>query len=547
MVERILKITLVIVVLLFGGFYAYNESVRKQEVSSKEVVEYITKEVEKGDIVAGVKTSGQIEGSWGGGIDVPDILFDGGQEAKYIIEKVLVERGDPVKEGDTLIKLQSPDLDLKLKEAELKLREKTDDLLLMAGVDNINKISPSQGIIVRATMEGRVTELTVKEGDELEQGISVAKIVNDSKYIVRAKVTPGEYKLLKEGQEVTLKIGSYDGTNVATITSIDKNQSPDLDKDGKAIGFIHWITIEGKNPGLAQPKMEVEVGIKRGGNIFYFVNKASIEGFANEATILASAKGIITKMYAHSNDVVKKGDKIAVLAGEDMQRAIEGKIREIDELKKNINSYKESYKYLEIKSRMNGIVSYMRATEGKELERFGYLGSLYNMDEMYMETYVDDQDVLKVKMDAPVTITLDAIPGEIFEGRVKDIQTRGNSKDGITKFRVTINLKGNEKTKPNFAAKAFIESGSSKDTLLIPLEGLLEEEGKMVVKILQDDKSVKVVPVKIGVMNDRMVEIVEGLKEGDKIITGTETKILNGDNNNVKVLETKPDNNKKGE
>ncbi|WDV46043.1 efflux RND transporter periplasmic adaptor subunit [Clostridiaceae bacterium M8S5] len=529
MLQKIVMIVLIIVVLVFGGFYAYNELMPSQEVSGEKVIQYATVPVEKGDINVGVDTAGRIMGSWGGGIEVPGQRY-GRISVNYIVDEVLIKEGQAVKKDEVLIKLKSPDLDAKLKEAKDKLRKQVDELSAMTGVseNNLEKINPAQGITIKAPIDGRITMLETKEGKELKQGDLVTNIVNDSKYKIRAKVTPQEYKTITKGQEVELRINNYEGTYKATIVEIDKNKVPDVDKDGNASGFIHWVSIEGENPGLIQPKMTARIGLRKEDSITYFVHDATIEGFKEEKRVLNRAKGIVTKVFVHNMDVVKKGDNIISMAGEEMQRSIQYKIESIRDIRKEIAEYQNAYSNFNIKAAMNGVIEYIDsdAKKGKTVRVGQYLAGIYNTNDMYMTAYVDDTEVLHIKEEAPVEVKVDAMPGEVFKGVVKGVENSRGDDKGTTRYKVRINVEGNDKLKPNFQAKAHIDAGTSKDTLLIPREGLLEEDGKMVVEVLRKDNTVEVVQVKVGLMNDKMVEILEGLKEGDKVITGSSDDVL---------------------
>jgi len=46
---------------------------------------------------------------------------------------------------------------------------------------------------------------------------------------------------------------------------------------------------------------------------------------------------------------------------------------------------------------------------------------MYNTEEMFIYTTVTDLDVLYIRQDAPVTVTVDALPGEEFQGKVMSL------------------------------------------------------------------------------------------------------------------------------
>ncbi|WP_066506266.1 efflux RND transporter periplasmic adaptor subunit [Abyssisolibacter fermentans] len=552
MFQRVLMIILILAVVIFGGFYAYNELVPNNDVAEAQGPIYSTQDVVKGNISVGVDTSGRVNETHGGGIKIPGDRYSGTQ-INYVIEKVFVEDGDSVKKDQLLVRLSSPDLDSKIKEAKDRLKSKREQLADMTGVsiDEVDDINPSKGITIKSPIDGRVINLDAEEGDELKLGHVVSRIVDDSKFIVRAKVSPVEYKLVKAGSEVELKFANFEGTYKAIVKEINKNAVPDVDNNGTAKGFVHWMTIEGDNPGLIQPNMQVQVGVRDEVNkdtVLFFTNQGNVEGFGEEKRVLNRAEGIVTQVFVHNMDIIKKGDNIVSMAGADMQKSIQDKLDEIFELKRQINDLNSKFDNLDVKASMDGMIGYLEAEEGESARAGGWIGSIFDTGRMMMWTQVDDIDILNVKQDAPVEVTVDAMPGEVFEGKVMHVNTRGDNNNGVTNYEVSIEVYGNEKLKPGMQANAFIDAGSAEGVLLIPLEALFEEDGKSMVEVLQEDGSAKLTQVKIGLMNDREAEVTEGLKEGDKVITGSSADLLPSQHIKSKdpILPDKNDDNNDG-
>ena len=215
-----------------------------------------------------------------------------------------------------------------------------------------------------------------------------------------------------------------------------------------------------------------------------------------------------------------------MMAGSDIQEAIQGKINEIRELRNTIADLNVQVGQLEIKAPMDGIVAALNKQVGDSSSPGEWIGYLYTVSDMRMWTEVDDIDILLVKQGAPVNVTVDAIPGEIFEGTVENVSTMGNQVNGMSKFGVEMSVKGNSGLRPGMQAKAFIDAGSSEDVLLIPLEAIFEEDNKSMVEVLGTDGIIKLMPVKLGLMNDRYAEVESGLEEGDLVVTGSTADLL---------------------
>ena len=146
MTQRILAIFLIVIVLLNGGYYAYQRLVPPPAKATQGPV-YATQPVKRGDISVGVDASGPLNPSRGGGIQVP---FPGGGPGprlvgpgSYIVEEVLIQIGQEVE----------------------TLKDKPDQLVANIGQAAVSKpIDPLTGQLV-CTGRGQI-----QTPDDVQQG-----------------------------------------------------------------------------------------------------------------------------------------------------------------------------------------------------------------------------------------------------------------------------------------------------------------------------------------------------------------------------------------
>lgn len=528
--QRTLMLALIAVIVLGGGLYAYKQLAPPEAQEAQGPI-YSTEEVIRGDISVGVETTGRLDPTHGGGIRVPGDNYRGGTSVSYILDEVFVEDGDEVQKGQILARLVSPNLDMQIESLRDKLKTRKEELADMTGlsVDQLDSINPSKGITLRAPIGGRISNLDANEGDELKLGHVIGRIVDDSRFEIRAKLTPTEFKMVKEGQRVVLKFSFFEGLYDGQMTDINPNAVPDNRDDEFARGFVYWITIEGENPGLVQPGMKVSVGIPQAednSSVYFFANQAKVENFIDEKRIISRAEAIVTEVYVHNMEVVEKGTPVVSMAGADVQQTLQDKIEEIRELELELRQQETQLNQMEITATIDGVVGSIHKAKGETCRPGEWIGNLFNTGEMMLWAQVDDIDIVHVQQDAPVKITVDAIPGETFQGKVMHVSTMGEDRNGITMYRVNIKVEGGPKMRPGMQATAYIDAGSAEDVLLAPLEAIFEEDGKSMVEVLKPDGAVKLCPVKLGLMNDRYAEVKEGIEEGDLLITGSSADLL---------------------
>lgn len=530
MAKKIVMILGIIAIVIGGGYYAFNQLMPQDVVETQGPI-YATQEVIKGDISVGVEAKGNLDPSKNGSIRSPEGNDPMTMSMQYKIDKIVAEEGTEVKEGDVIVRLSSTDLDNKIDKLKEDIEDLRKRLSQKTGVsmDEIDNINPYQGLAITAPISGKVINFSIEEGDKIEGQSTIAKIVDDSKFKVEAKLTPGEFEKVKVGQSVLLSFPYFDGFYEGKITKTNPNPVPN-DNGGFGTTFIHWITIESENPGLVQPNMDVNVGLAAEGKSipsFNFMYVAKVTGFGKEEKVLnpVSNEVIVTKVHIHDMEKVEKGTQIVSMAGPDVRDMIQEDVDKIRDMKSQLDSYVSQRGQLEVKATMDGVVARMYREVGETIRSGEWLGSIYTTDEMRIWTQVDDIDVVNIKQGSLVKVKVDAVPGEVFEGSVEEVSTSGRSEDGITRFHVEIKVKGGSQLRPGMEARAFIDAGSAENVLLIPLEAVFEEDGENRVEILKDDIP-KLVTVKLGLMNDRYAEVKSGLEEGDLVIVGSTADLL---------------------
>ena len=551
--QRVLVLIIILAVVFGGGIYAYRHLVPGSDETSGPL--YATELVIRGDISVGVDATGPLDPAEGGGIQAPGGYGPTGPipgPSSYVIEEVLVKESDPVIPGQVLVRLSALELQEQIKSAREKYEADLLSLTKMLGVSpaELGTVQPGRGITLRAPISGRVTGLSIREGGELKQGRIVARVVDDSRFVMLAKLVPLELNDVAIGKHVLLKFQQFDGFSDAVVTQINPDPVPEdsstlLDITGLSEGvqgyqFVYYVTLEGPNGGLIRPGMLAQAGVTytipgstSGGvtvpareGIQFFRYYAKVESYASEEQVLSGVDAIATKVYVHDMQRVKAGDALVALTGEDAQQRLSLMLEQVRKEETALRQLTSQVASLDIKATMEGIVSNINAKPGQVVQAGEWFGNVFNTSNMRMWVQVDDIDVLSVQQGAPVEVTVDAVPGKVFVGTVEYVGMMGKDESGVTQFQVTIKVEGGPELRPGMQANAHIDAGSATAVLLVPLEAIFEEDGQAKVEVLLPNDITKVVPVELGLMNDRFAEVKSGLAEGDLVITGSTADLL---------------------
>ncbi len=151
------------------------------------------------------------------------------------------------------------------------------------------------------------------------------------------------------------------------------------------------------------------------------------------------------------------------------------------------------------------------------------IGSIITDTVPSLAVNLSEADVNTVVEGNKVTVTLDALPGKTFTGRVMGVNKSGVVNSGVTNYPATILLDSrNVQILPNMSATANIITKTKNNILIVPSEAVQTRNGGTYVQVLKNTKASDVT-VETGISSDTETEITSGLKEGDTVITSTTT------------------------
>jgi HlyD family secretion protein len=148
--------------------------------------------------------------------------------------------------------------------------------------------------------------------------------------------------------------------------------------------------------------------------------------------------------------------------------------------------------------------------------------TLGQIEQVFVRGKVDEADIGRVRLGQPARIRVETFKDKTFNGQVTQISPMGVEKDNVTNFevRVSIDNPGKE-LKANMTANAEIVLEEHADALIIPEAAVTYDAQKNAfVDLLAPGakNGRKKVQVKIGVGNGTKIQILDGLKQGDKVI-----------------------------
>ena len=452
-----------------------------------------------------------------------------------VVSENYLEEGKSFKEGDVLAKFNDSDVQLSVKKLENELNQKN----LSVISSNIN----NGALNVTAPFTGRITDLKVKNGDEVDEDSVLMTIVDESVLqttVIFENASTSEFKGI---YTIQIHIPEFMSTLTGRIQS--------LSQDGDNVGAI--IAID--NPGALVSGLSVwaEAKISSGTLIS---TEGSLEYIIQEE-IKAEVAGTISNLSALNDIKVSTGKTLLSIAGDALPYTIESKQLELEQAQVQLKLAREKLDFYTIKAPFDGVaVSVANLDPGDSIESATSIAILMDTSEMTFDVSIDELDISTVKIDQTVNVTVDALEDEEIEGTVTAIAPEGTTSNGVTSYAVTVTIPGIDDLKSGMNVDAVIQIFNKQDALLVPVEAIQKQgDGYMVwVKVgsqqapqesertsgvingdekgtrsLQQNKAKNTVAnsyysgavpvqVTVGMHNETYMEITEGLSEGDVVI-----------------------------
>lgn len=207
-------------------------------------------------------------------------------------------------------------------------------------------------------------------------------------------------------------------------------------------------------------------------------------------------------------------------------------------------------------SPIDGVVTAVNAKEGETavMGTMNFAGTVIltvsDLSEIITEVQVDEADFPRLKLGQPVVVTVDALGGKKYDGKVIEIGASAQAsatgtQSNIRQFKVKVAITSpDEQLRPGVTARVKLIADQREGVLRVPVGAIRTEEksGEQIfyVFVAKDGKAEKKV-LTTGLSDDLYTEVAKGLSEGDTVIIGPYRflrTLSEGDKVKVKVLKS---------
>jgi Cu(I)/Ag(I) efflux system membrane fusion protein len=165
----------------------------------------------------------------------------------------------------------------------------------------------------------------------------------------------------------------------------------------------------------------------------------------------------------------------------------------------------------------SGIVMKREALPGKYVEPGTTLYEIADLSTVWISADIYESEVAATKLGQPASVTFAAYPGETFHGKVAYLYPTLNTEARTVRVRLELPNPG-LKLKPGMYGNVTLQTDAVK-TLVVPKEAVLETGLRQLVFMDRGQGRYEPASVKLGRRSQDYVEVIEGLKAGDRVAT----------------------------
>lgn len=204
---------------------------------------------------------------------------------------------------------------------------------------------------------------------------------------------------------------------------------------------------------------------------------------------------------------------------------------DVEKAKAALSLSKQKLIKTKVYSPISGYVKDKKVSAGDYVKNGTNLFVIIQNNPLKLNFSVTEKDIGKLRKGQDVTFKVDAFAEKEFKGKVNNIYPSLEEKTRTLQVEALVPNPGNI-LKPGLFAHVILYTGAEKNTVLVPIISLLYEGETIKVFVIEGDMA-KERFVKVGQKYGEMMEIIEGLNGGEKVVIAGQQNLSEGVKVNV--------------
>src|SRR5687768_108940 len=181
-----------------------------------------------------------------------------------------------------------------------------------------------------------------------------------------------------------------------------------------------------------------------------------------------------------------------------------------------------------ITSPVDGFVGKRNVDPGAMVNTNTAIASVVDISRLKLVVNVVEKDLRMVTAGDVGIVEVDAYPGEKFNGRIARVAPVLDPATRTASIEIEV-PNGDKRLKPGMYARISLTVEERKNALVAPKNAVIDFENKRGVWMANEERRAQFVPVTLGIEGTDQIEVVAGLKEGDRFVTTGAAAVRNND------------------
>ena len=173
--------------------------------------------------------------------------------------------------------------------------------------------------------------------------------------------------------------------------------------------------------------------------------------------------------------------------------------------------------YTEIPSPIDGVITERLVEVGDRVNGNEEVFSVEEFPPLWARIFVPERDLPQLKVAQKAQVRVDTFPDQDFEAAIKMINPTVDASSGTVK--VTLEMERTDRLRPGMFGAVYIATETRPDALVVPKKAVLRERDENRIFVITAENLVEKRDVVLGFSEEDRVEVLEGIQEGEDIVT----------------------------
>ena len=239
--------------------------------------------------------------------------------------------------------------------------------------------------------------------------------------------------------------------------------------------------------------------------------------------LVAAQQEFITAL-SYATSVMNSSDENIAASGKEL---INNSIRKLELLDvgslemERLRKTKEINKYVTLYAPFDGTVIHKQLTEGERINPGSPLLRIADLRNLWLMADVYEYELSKIKVGSRADITFNYLPGKIVKGKVSFIYPTLDAKTRTVKVRIDLSNYKNE-LKPSMFATITLKGEDLGNYPVVPEDAIIRSGQANIIILALGDGKFRPVDVKLGNYAEGYYQVLDGLTEGNTIVTSAQ-------------------------